>query len=979
MDVLPTSRLISRSGLPWIHHLNGSGVRPSYPRREDCIDVRHRFGLHFIVLFCSLLFPTSSLRAAEQSQSWTDSGAAFSAGSLGNSGQNLYVNRRGELEVIRRYDLDGNGHLDLLFNSTHDTHNAVPATLVSAAPGPAVKTATLGFDGTSRVIPHDLNRDDFIDLVFMPSRPNVQNDRSSLAIAWGGRDGWSTARLTRQLPVNGVTSLAVGDLDGDGWPDILTLNSEGWLFGQPRGRILRTYWGRPDGYLLTRYQDLGIPEALEIVTGSFGAQRQFSAAVLTSTSAVHYLASNAQAGGLHLARTLQLPANTAAGGAAVKPQCLFAQPNDGPNGDILWIGTDSPLLFRVGTTGLQDELKSIEAVPATRLAISRLDDDPWPDLVISNLKLIYPLSQPVSNETRSVTVLWGAAEGFSVRSSSSLSIPNAISTAIGDLNIDGHNDLVVSVHQGTQSMRASSQVYFGDGSHKLAATGLPVSTEGADGVAIATLTPQTAPVAVFANSMHSTLDSAVPVRLYWGSADGFSTKSMVDIPNLSGYKSSASDLNGDGYVDLIIINGGDVGEETIARAPYAGANIYWGGAEGSIRGPGPTRFDPARRQILRETHLGSINVADLNGDGFLDVVLGAFESAQPETNLVIYYGASGGLLSENRKVLHVPDRSVGCLIADFNRDGRLDIIVGGYLTNRIFTYWGGTGDYGDHNRTILPYPAPIDLEAADLNHDGWLDLLVASYEDSVAHHHDTGLSIFWGRAAGWTQAASQWLPGMTPLGLAVADLDGDGFLDIVSPHYHGELSREHLPSYIYWGSAQGYAPRDRTSLTVNSASEVLIADFNQDGKLDLAFAAHSVDAGHLPDSPIFFNDGKRFQLPKVQYLPAVGPHYGWVQDLGNIYHRRNEENFTSRIFTWKESRHSGRFTIDATTPFGSHVGLSVCSAGDETALTKAPWRKVSGDSFELNVGDRALQYRLDLLSANGDAYPVVRRVEVSLN
>ncbi|MBL9213892.1 MAG: VCBS repeat-containing protein [Opitutaceae bacterium] len=931
-----------------------------------------------------LLLPVLPLGAADASRSWTDTGPGFAAGTLGNTGQNLYVNRRGELETIRRYDIDGNGWLDLFFNSTHDTYNALPATLATAASGESVAVAGLGVDGSSRVIPSDLNRDGFTDLVFMPNRQNIQKQRSSVAIAWGAADGWSTSRLTRQLPLNGATSLDAGDLNGDGWPDLISVNSSGWLHGQGAGNIVRVFWGGADGFFLAKYQDLGVPEAIEVAAGRFGPQRDLTAAVLTAAGNVHYLAAGPD-GRLSVSRTVALPATAAPGGAAVKPRCLALQPGTGPAGDSLWIGTDGPVLFRVGA-GATDEVTAFPARPATHVALGRLDDDAWTDVVLTDLKLVYPLDKNPPDISRTVTVLWGAADGVSLDRSSTLAIANAYGTAIGDLNADGHGDLAVSVYQGAESMKASSFVHFGTGGRQLPAAGVPVATEGAQGVAIVRVAPQAKPTAVFANSQRATLDSAVPVRLYWGSAAGFSPDAKVDLPNLSGYKSSLSDLNGDGHVDLVVINGGDVGPETLARAPDAGLNIYWGGSEGSIRGPGPTRFDPARRQVLHDTRLGSINVADLNGDGYLDLVTGAFEgppqivdgSPRYETHLVIYPGSAEGFSESRRQVLPVPDRSIGCLIADFNRDGRLDIIIGGYLTNQVITFWGGADGYRLDRQTSLPYTAPIDLEAADFNGDGWLDLVVASYEDRVSATHDSGLSIFWGGPGGWKQSASQWLPAMTPVGIAVADVDGDGFLDLVSPHYHGELSREQLPSYIFWGSAEGFAARRRTSLIVDSASEVTIADFDQDGKLDLAFAAHSVDPGHVVETPIFYNDGKRFQSPRVTWLPVIGPHYGWVQDIGNIVHRRNEENFTSRVHAWTGASRGGRIAVDAAAPHGARVRLQVRSAADAAGLEAAPWRPVAGDAFDLAAGDRALQYRLDLLSANGDAYPVVRKVSVQL-
>ena len=936
------------------------------------------------LLAASLLLPALAVHAADSRRQWTDSGASFAAGTLGDSGQNLYLNRRGELETIRRYDVDGNGYLDLLFNDTHDSHFALPATLVKAAPGQSLQVSELGVSGSSSVIPCDLNRDGFVDLIFQPNLSNVQMDSvyratQDMKIAWGAQDGWSASRLTRQLPTNALTALAVGDLNGDDWPDIITLNSEGWLYGQPPGRILRTFWGGPEGFLLTKYQDIGISQAIGVVSGTFGSDRKFCAAVLAANGMVHFLAPDSKGAALHIARTVQLPASGA------QPQCLIPQLGSGPDGDCLWIGTDSPVLYQVSTTGREDEVKSIKAVPASHLALGRLDDDQWLDLVFTNQKLIHPADKKTAEAAVSITVLWGSADGFDADRGTGLSIPNAVSTTVGDLDSDGHGDLLVAVYQGDQSRKASSLVFFHNGSRQLPAQGLPVATEGAQGVAIAKLDSQARPVAIFANSLHRTLDDAVPLLLYWGSAGGFSTKAMVEIPNLSGYKSSLSDLNGDGFGDLLVANGADILPPTAARAPDLGVNIYWGGSEGTIRGPGPTRFDPARRQILREPgiasiNIASINVADLNGDGFLDVVLGAFEvKGKTDSNVVIYYGSATGLRPEDRKSLHVPDRSLGCPIADFNKDGRLDIAIACFSTNQVITYLGSAGGYSEDNKTILPYPAPVDLEAADLNSDGWLDLLVGSYWDPVANHHNTGLSIFWGSAQGYRQSNSQWLPGLTPIGLGVGDLDGDGHLDIVVPNYHGDETREHLPSYIYWGSPQGYAPLQRTSLTVESAADVTIADFDRDGKLDLAFTAHSVDAGHLGvDSPVYFNDGNRFKAPKIQYLPSVGPHQMWVQDIGNIYTRRNEENFTSRVLAWKESCRSGRIEIDAATPLKSRVSAQVRSAASESALASAPWHDVNNGAFKLPAADRALQYRLALHSANGDAYPIIRKVHVSL-
>ncbi|HRE80701.1 MAG TPA: VCBS repeat-containing protein, partial [Opitutaceae bacterium] len=727
-----------------------------------------------------------------------------------------------------------------------------------------------------------------------------------------------------------------------------------------------------------RVHDLGIPGAVDLATGSFGPQGAASAVVLTEDGTLHWLSHSGNDLQLQAVSKTQLPLKSVAG-QTPRPQAIAVQAEKNAQANVLWVSTDTNALYSVSTDTLNGSIQEISAQPATHLTVGDLNGDSWPDLVLTQLNLVYPSATSSKPTPASVTVYWGSAQGPKKEAPLSLSIPNAQSTAIGDINGDGRPDLAVAVYQGKESLQAQSLLLLNPGGRGFSSTGLAVPTEGAEGVTITTLQPGTRPTAIFTHSQHRTLDDAVPLRLYWGVKGGFSRDTFVDIPNLSGYKSSAADLNSDGHVDMIVINGGDISEEASARAPDTGINIYWGGKTGDMKSPGPTQFAFARRDVLPEKHLGSINVADLNRDGYLDLILGAFESAsRPDTELIIYYGTATGYNTERRVAIPVSGRSIGCLIADFNRDGELDIVVGAYTKNEVVVFWGKDGAHHADNKTILPYPAPIDLEAADFNGDGWLDLIVASYQDSVSQNHDTGSSIFWGGKDGWHQSRSQWLPGMTPLGLAVADLDGDGFLDLVSPHYHGELSREHLPSYIFWGSAAGFGAQRRTSLTVNSASEAIIADFDGDGRLDLAFAAHSVDPGHLLESPIFYNDGKRFENPKVQYLPAIGPHYMWVQDIGNIAHRRNEEHFDSRVFSWDERLRSGRIEVDAQTPFKSRVTVQIRTANQADGLTQAPWRDVARNTFNLQAEDRFLQYRLLLQSANGDAYPIVRKVEVSI-
>ena len=86
---------------------------------------------------------TDAARAEEPASSFTDDTFEdFAAGTLDAGGQNLYVSRDGKVRTINRFDLNDDGHLDLLFNCTHDTYQMLPATAGIVGQGPQRRAAS---------------------------------------------------------------------------------------------------------------------------------------------------------------------------------------------------------------------------------------------------------------------------------------------------------------------------------------------------------------------------------------------------------------------------------------------------------------------------------------------------------------------------------------------------------------------------------------------------------------------------------------------------------------------------------------------------------------------------------------------------------------------------------------------------------------------------------------------------------------------
>jgi hypothetical protein len=213
----------------------------------------------------------------------------FTKGSLDASGQNIYINSKGEIKTIRRFDLNNDGFVDLLFNSTHDDDVSVPASITTVSAGRQLLTKPLQVEGSIASDISDLNKDEFPDIVFCPNANGAQTAHRYVTIIYGGADGWPPERSNGLLPVNDVKAVLVADLNGDRWPDIITLNSAAWLPGQPSGNIARVYWGGEHGFLLTRFQDIGVGQAFRMVSEDFDGDGAADVAFLTETNTIKFL------------------------------------------------------------------------------------------------------------------------------------------------------------------------------------------------------------------------------------------------------------------------------------------------------------------------------------------------------------------------------------------------------------------------------------------------------------------------------------------------------------------------------------------------------------------------------------------------------------------------------------------------------------------------------------------------------------------
>lgn len=391
-------------------------------------------------------------------------------------------------------------------------------------------------------------------------------------------------------------------------------------------------------------------------------------------------------------------------------------------------------------------------------------------------------------------------------------IGNLSGITAGDFNHDGTLDVAVSDYGS-----ASVHVLTNDGTGTLTESGTFAVGSFPTGIASADF------------NRDGNLDLAVTnsgnnsVTILLGSASG--TFTPVNNPQSAGIDPIGlvvTDVNNDGNPDVVAFDAQN--SSSTSQGAFA---VLLGNGDGTLQTP----------QISNLAAVPGMQAAvgDFNRDGKPDL---AFTSSSTNQVSIVLNNTLPTAYPSGRSFTAYADQpggkgnmADGVAAADFNKDGLLDVAVSYLEDNAVRVMLNNGGGFG----AAATYPVgqqPFFVASGDINGDGYPDLVTAN---TTTGSKQGSISVLLNNGKGGNgtfAAAVNYTTGWLPYQVAVGDLNGDGYADVVVAEYGASTAQ------IFWGSKSGTLTQGPALPTGINPIGVAIADFAHNGNPDVVVSCY---------------------------------------------------------------------------------------------------------------------------------------------
>jgi hypothetical protein len=755
--------------------------------------------------------------------------------------------------------ISGNGTLGLNLVDNGSIHDLAGNPLTQAnAPASFQNQVTFAAGpGVRSLAAGDVNGDGIPDLVVGIRFSNYAS------VMLGNGNG--TFQAAQSIPGStGYVAVALADVNGDGKPDLLILNNNGVgvLLGNGDGTFqAQQNFAAGSSPISVAVRDINGDQKLDVVVAN-----QFS-------NNVSVLLGNGDG-------TFQAQ-KTFATGPYPKSVALGDVNGDGiPDVVVASYSTAAvSVLLGNGDGTFQAAHTFSTGSFADAVALGDVNGDGRLDIAVAN------------NQNSTVSVLLGNGDGTFQTQNTYVTDSFPSSILIGDVNGDGKPDVVT-----TNAGRDSVSILLGNGDgtfqtqQTLAAGFNPFSMalvdlngDGRPDLAVAN--NGTFYVSILLNAANGnftgqvfSIDHTAPVVQSINRANPVGQ--LTNASTVSFAVTFSEPVTGVDPTDFQVVTTGTVGSTMTQVSPSGPASVYTvtvsgiigSGTlglnlvdDGSIRdmagNPLATPSSPARFKSQTTFATGispfSLTVADLNGDGVADVAAPSYS----RYNVSVLLGNSdGNFQTQHTFTTGSGPRSVA--VGDFNGDGKRDLAVANGDGPTISVLLGN-GDGSFQNQTqFVTAGIPFWVAAADVNGDGKVDLVTANNTSPGS------VSVLLGNGDGTFQSQMSFAVGSAPRFVAVADVSSDGKADLVVANNGSNTVS------VLLGNGNGTFQGQHTFNTGAAPLSVAVADVSGDGIPDLVIA----NSGGNSLTVLMGNGNATFQAPIVVAVGA-SPRSVEVHDL----------------------------------------------------------------------------------------------------